>query len=60
MTAAEARRYVALGHFKPGSMLPKIQALVSFVEGGGKEGLITDPAHLSLALRGQTGTRVVP
>jgi carbamate kinase len=60
MTVAEARQYMAAGHFKPGSMLPKIQALVSFVEGGGKEGLITDPPHLSLALQGKTGTRVVP
>ena len=60
MTVAEARQYMAAGHFKPGSMLPKIQALVSFVEGGGKEGLITDPPHLSLALQGETGTRVVP
>jgi carbamate kinase len=62
MTVAEARRYMAEGHFKPGSMLPKIQALVSFLEGagGGKEGLITDPAHLAPALQGRTGTRVVP
>lgn len=60
MTVAEARRYMAEGHFKPGSMLPKVQALVGFVEGGGKEGLITDPPHLSLALQGKTGTRVVP
>jgi carbamate kinase len=60
MTLAEARQYLQEGHFKPGSMLPKIQAVVSFLEGGGKEALITDPAHLAAALRGETGTRIVP
>ena len=60
MTVAEAKRYIGEGHFKPGSMLPKVEALVSFLEGGGKEGLITDPAHLAEALAGRTGTRVVP
>jgi carbamate kinase len=60
MTLAEARQYIQEGHFKPGSMLPKIQAVVSFLEAGGKEALITDPAHLAAALRGETGTRIVP
>ncbi|HVO20134.1 MAG TPA: carbamate kinase [Anaeromyxobacter sp.] len=60
MTVAEARRYATEGHFQPGSMLPKVEALVSFLEGGGKEGLITDPAHLAAALEGRAGTRVVP
>ncbi len=60
MTVAEAKRYMAEGHFEPGSMLPKVQAVVAFLEGGGKEALITDPAHLAAALKGETGTRVVP
>ena len=60
MTLAEAKQYITEGHFKPGSMLPKIQAVVSFIEGGGKEALITDPAHLAAALRGETGTRIIP
>jgi len=60
MTLAEARQYVKEGHFKPGSMLPKIQAVIDFIEGGGREAIITDPAHLSLALAGKTGTHVVP
>jgi carbamate kinase len=59
MTVAEAKRYIAEGHFKPGSMLPKVQAIVQFLEAGGKEGLITDPAHLPAALQGRTGTRIV-
>jgi carbamate kinase len=60
MTVAEAKRYCAEGHFKPGSMLPKIQAVIAFLEGGGREAIITDPAHLGLALAGKTGTHVVP
>jgi carbamate kinase len=59
MTVAEARRYVAEGHFKPGSMLPKIEAVIAFLEGGGREAIITDPAHVGLALAGKAGTHVV-
>ncbi len=36
MTLAEAKQYIGEGHFKPGSMLPKIQAVVDFLEGGGR------------------------
>lgn len=60
MTLADAKRYCAEGHFKPGSMLPKIQAVIAFLEGGGREAIITDPAHLGEALAGKTGTHVVP
>jgi carbamate kinase len=60
MTLDEARQYVREGHFKPGSMLPKIQAVIDFLEGGGREAIITDPAHLGLALAGNAGTHVVP
>jgi carbamate kinase len=41
-------------------MLPKIQAVIAFLEGGGREAIITDPAHLGEALAGKTGTHVVP
>lgn len=57
--AAEARRYVAEGHFQRGSMLPKVQACLRFLEAGGREALITCPASLSAALAGRTGTRFV-
>src|SRR5512142_1748190 len=40
MTIAEARRYISEGHFHPGSMLPKIQACLQFIEDGGREALI--------------------
>ncbi len=59
ITVADARRYIAEGHFHPGSMLPKIQACLQFIEHGGHEALITCPAALSAALNGRTGTRIV-
>lgn len=59
MTAAEAKRYIAERHFHPGSMLPKVQACLQFLERGGHEALITCPAALSAALNGRTGTRIV-
>jgi carbamate kinase len=58
MSLAEAKRYMAEGHFKPGSMRPKIQAVVEFLEGGGKLAIITDPEHLGAALKGRSGTRI--
>ena len=59
MTVAEAKRYSAEDQFDKGSMGPKIAALIDFVEGSGKLGLITNAPNLSRALRGETGTRVV-
>jgi carbamate kinase len=60
MTVAEARQYMDEGHFAKGSMLPKIQAIVWFLEAGGGEAIITDPENIARALRGETGTRIVP
>jgi carbamate kinase len=61
MTLAEAKAYLAEGkHFAKGSMAPKIQAIIWFLENGGKQALITDPAHIGAALRGETGTWIVP
>jgi len=60
MTVAEAKRYIAEGHFAPGSMLPKIEAMIAFIEAGGGEALVTDPPNLVRAVAGETGTRVVP
>lgn len=58
ITVAEAKQYMAEGHFKPGSMLPKMQACVQFIEQGGSEALITCPEVLPAALAGKTGTRI--
>ncbi|MGQ4871294.1 MAG: carbamate kinase [Candidatus Thorarchaeota archaeon] len=60
MTVSEARRYIEEGHFAAGSMLPKIKASVQFIERGGDMALITDPPNITRALRGETGTRIVP
>ena len=60
MTVAEAKQYIKEGHFAPGSMLPKIQAIIKFFEEGGKKALITDPEHISAALEGKTGTWITP
>jgi len=60
MTLAEAKQYLAEGHFAKGSMGPKIEAIVRYLESGGKEALITDPANIERALQGKTGTRIVP
>ncbi|MBK8987423.1 MAG: carbamate kinase [Chloroflexi bacterium] len=61
MTLAEAKQYLAEGtHFASGSMAPKIEAVVSFLENGGKQALITDPANIARALRGETGTFIEP
>jgi len=59
MTVAEAKQYIAEGHFAPGSMLPKIQACIDFLEKGGEKALITDPENIPRALRGETGTWIV-
>jgi carbamate kinase len=58
MTLAEARRHHAEEQFDKGSMGPKVAALIDFVGGGGRLGLITDPPNVARALRGETGTRV--
>jgi carbamate kinase len=60
MTVAEAKQYIKEGHFKPGSMLPKVQAIIKYLENGGKKALITDPEHIGVALDGKTGTWIVP
>ncbi len=60
MTVAEAKAYMAEGHFAKGSMLPKIQAILNFLEHGGKQALITNPENISRALKGETGTLIVP
>ena len=59
MTLSEARGYLADGEFPEGSMGPKIRAAIDLLSRGGKEVIITSPAHLEEAMAGQTGTRLV-
>jgi carbamate kinase len=52
MTLAEAKQYLAEGtHFAKGSMAPKIQAVIWFLEGGGKQAIITNPENIGRALK---------
>ncbi len=61
MTLSEANKYLAEGtHFKKGSMAPKIQAIIWYLEAGGKQALITNPENIGRALKGETGTWIVP
>jgi len=59
LTLAEAKQYLAEGtHFAKGSMAPKIQAIIWFLESGGKKAIITNPENIGRALRGETGTHI--
>lgn len=61
MTVAEAKAYLAEGvHFAKGSMAPKVQAIIWFMENGGKKAIITNPENIGRAMRGETGTLIVP
>jgi carbamate kinase len=60
MTVAQCRRYLDEGHFAEGSMRPKIESALTFLENGGKEVIITQPHHLDGALHGIYGTHIVP
>jgi len=60
VTLAEAKAYLAEGtHFAKGSMAPKIQAIVNFLEAGGAHAIVTDPPNIPRALAGETGTHFV-
>ncbi len=56
LTVSDAKKFLADGHFAPGSMKPKVEAVVEYLEHGGKEALITDPPHLVDAFARKTGT----
>ena len=59
MSTGEARAYQADGQFPEGSMGPKVRAAIEFTEATGREVLITSAQHLSDAVRGRAGTRIV-
>ncbi len=59
VTLAECERYIQGGHFPPGSMGPKVEAIFGFLQRGGRRGLITSPAALADALDGKAGTHFV-
>jgi carbamate kinase len=60
LTLAEAKERLAEGrHFAAGSMAPKIEAVIRFLEGGGSRAIVTDPDNVERALAGETGTEIV-
>ncbi len=59
LTLSDAKAYLAEGHhFKAGSMAPKIEAVIDFLEAGGEEAIITTPQQLAAAVAGRRGTRI--
>ena len=60
MSIKEAEKYMKEGHFKKGSMYPKILAAIRFLRSGGKSVLITSPEKVQDAMNGKTGTWIYP
>lgn len=60
MTTAEAKCYLAAGQFPPGSMGPKVEAAVQFIEGGGRRAVICSIDGIDAAVCGSGGTEIVP
>ncbi len=60
LTADRAAEMLANGEFPAGSMGPKIESAISFLEGGGREVIITSPEEFLNSVEGNGGTRVVP
>ncbi len=58
MTLAEAKKHLADGQFPPGSMGPKIESAIGFLEAGGTSVVVTDLEHLVAAVDGKAGTRI--
>ncbi|MFW9832097.1 MAG: carbamate kinase [Candidatus Thorarchaeota archaeon] len=60
MTVSEAQQYLKDGHFAPGSMAPKIESIIKFIEEGGELAIITSPENMARAIKGEAGTRITP
>jgi carbamate kinase len=56
ITLAEAKKYLTDGHFAAGSMGPKVEAAIQFLEYGGKQVIITSLEKAAIALNGKSGT----
>jgi len=59
LTVEEAKKYMDEGHFPPGNMGPKIEAVIQYMEAGGKHAIITSPEFLGSAVDGKTGTHFI-
>jgi carbamate kinase len=60
MTLEETNKYLKEGHFAPGSMKPKMKAVIRYLEGGGKKAIITSPHNILDSLEGKSGTTITP
>ena len=60
ISASELREYYEAGEFPAGSMGPKVEAALQFLDAGGKKVIITDPETLKEALEDRSGTRILP
>ena len=58
MNTKEAKQFLAEGHFPEGSMGPKVQAAINFLENGGKRVIITSPEKIRQAMEGKAGTLI--
>ncbi|GAH03679.1 unnamed protein product [marine sediment metagenome] len=56
VSTVDAKEYMKQGHFPPGSMGPKIQAVINFLESGGEQAIITSIGKIKEALEGKSGT----
>jgi carbamate kinase len=56
VSVTEAETYISQGHFRQGSMLPKVEAVTGFVKNGGKRAIITSSLNIESALSGRAGT----
>jgi carbamate kinase len=59
LNVSDAKKYMKENHFAKGSMLPKVEAVLDFVEDLGGIGIITSPDLLDKALNGKAGTKIV-
>jgi carbamate kinase len=59
MTVTEAKRYLAQGQFPPGSMGPKIEAAIEYIQNGGEKVIITSANHLKASLVNRSGTKII-
>lgn len=59
LTVSDAKKYLEQGEFPKGSMGPKIEAAIKFIEQGGQEVIITSIEKTALALEGTEGTRII-
>ena len=60
LIVAEAKKYIKEGHFVKGSILPKIEVIVRFLDARGEKVIATNPESLEIALKGETRTHIYP